>query len=29
MGHALKIINQKLNCDDLIKYDLIKIYFTN
>jgi hypothetical protein len=27
--HILRIINQKLNRDDLIKYDLIKIYFRN
>ena len=28
-SHTLKIISQKLNQDDLIKYDLIKIYFRN
>jgi len=28
-SHTLKTISQKLNCDNLIKYDLIKIYFRN
>jgi hypothetical protein len=28
-SHTLRTISQKLNWDDLIKYDLIKIYFRN
>jgi hypothetical protein len=28
-SHILRTVSQKLNLDDLIKYDLIKIYFRN
>jgi len=28
-SHTLRTVSQKLNLDDLINYDLIKIYFRN